>query len=167
MTTYGDTPATSPDPEGTAEGDTDQLSQEDTLIDRSLADALDEGYVPPDYPTETRFGRTALEEARGETLAERLAREQPEVWQTADGPDAGARDPERIGRLVPGVVEPTGDSAASLMADDVGVAGGAASAEEAAVHVIEDEDLPDDDGDLREGAEHEGDEVEQEDERRS
>ena len=164
MTTYGDTPATSPDPEGTAEGDTDQLPQEDTLVDRNLADALDEGYVPPDYPTDSRFGLTALEEARGETLGERLAREQPEVWQTADGPDAGARDPERIGRLVAATREPTGESAASLMADDVGVAGGAASAEEAAIHLIDDEDLQDDDGDLHEGEEHEGDEPEQEDE---
>lgn len=141
MSAYGETPATSPDPEGTAEGDTDQLSQEDTLVDRNLDDALDEGYIPPDYPSDHRFGQTELEEELGETLDKRLARELPEVWETADGPDAGARDPDRIGRLMPGVVEPTGGSAASLMAYDVGVAGGGASAEEAAIHLIEDEDL--------------------------
>lgn len=141
MSTDNTTPATSPDPETGAEGDSDQLPLEDTLLDRGVDDLLDEGYSPPDRPTEHQFGRTELEEELGETLDERLAREQPEVWDTADGPDAGSRQPDRAGRLEADVREATGDSATSLMADDVGVAGGAASAEEAAVHVIEDDQL--------------------------
>lgn len=136
-----DTPATTPDPETGAEGDSDQLPIEDTLIERGVGDLLDEGYSPPDRPSDHRFGQTPLEELLGEPLDQRLARELPEVWDVIDGPVAGAREPDRAGRLEAGVSEATGDAATSLMADDVGVAGGAASAEEAAVHIIEDDQL--------------------------
>ena len=136
---YGDTPATSPDPESAAEGDTDQLQQEDTLLDRGVENVLDEGYSPPDHPPNPYRLETAEEEREGDSLDDRLDQEQPEVWETADRPDAGASEPDRAGRLAVDASEPSGASAASLMAQDVGIDGGAASAEEAAVHVIEDE----------------------------
>jgi hypothetical protein len=141
---FDDTPASTPDPETGAEGDSDQLPIEDTLIERGVGDLLDEGYSPPDRPSDHRFGLTALEELLGEPLDQRLARELPEVWDAADGPVAGAREPDRAGRLEAGVSEATGDSATSLMADDVGIAGGAARAEDAAVHIIEDDQLEED-----------------------
>lgn len=140
MSTDESTPATRPDPETGAEGDTDQLPKEDTLVRRGVDDLLDEGYSPPDHPTDHRFGQTELEEIEGESLDERLAREQPEVWENGDGPDAGARQPDRAGRLAADDADAAGESTTSLMADDVGVAGGAASAEEAAVHVLDDDE---------------------------
>ncbi|WP_223145118.1 DUF5709 domain-containing protein [Actinotalea subterranea] len=142
---YGDTTGTSPDPESGAEGDSNQLEQDDTLLDRGVENVLDEGYSPPDHPSGHRL-ETELEQYEGESLDERLAQEQPEVWDTADGPDAGASDPDRAGRLAPAVAESGGLSATSLMAQDVGIAGSGASAEEAAVHLVPDEDELDDDG---------------------
>ena len=140
MSTYGDTSATTPDPETGAEGDSNQLQQDDTLMDRGLDSVLDEGYSPPDRPPNPHRLETQLEQLVGETLDERLAQEEPAVWETADGPDAGASEPDRAGRLAPADVDSSGAGATSLMARDVGISGGAASAEEAAVHLIE-EDL--------------------------
>ena len=52
--------------------DQDQFQPEDSLDDRGVADALDEGYSPPEnYSVETRIGDR-------ETLDERLAEEEPE-----------------------------------------------------------------------------------------
>lgn len=140
-TDYGDTSATTPDPEGVAEGDTNQLQQDDTLLDRGVDSVLDEGYSPPDHPPNHHRLETELEQYEGESLDERLAQEEPEVWET-DGPVAGASEPDRAGRLAVAQTERSGESASSLMATDAGISGGGASAEEAAVHVIDDE--PDD-----------------------
>lgn len=144
MTTQGDgidaTPGTTADPETGAEGDTDQLTKDDMLLDRGVDDLLDEGYSPPDRRPAGRL-ETELEQERGEPLDERLAQEEPEVWETDPGPDAGAREPDRADRLTAVDPGPSGEGRASTMATAVGVAGGAASAEEAAMHVIdEDED---------------------------
>lgn len=139
MSTYdGDTPATSPAPEQAAEGDTNQLDAQETLVDRGVEDVLDEGYVPPDRPPNPHRLETEVEQLEGESLDERLAQEEPEVWET-DGPAAGAREPDRAGRLTAGSTESTGDGATSLMAVDEGISGGAASAEEAAVHVLDED----------------------------
>ncbi|MBW0117503.1 DUF5709 domain-containing protein [Pseudonocardia abyssalis] len=78
-------------------------------------DALDAGYIPPDRPY-------ALDEDAHETLDERLAAEEPE-----QAPDA---DADRSGRL-------TAVDGDDTEATDVGVDGGAASAEEAAVHDVD------------------------------
>ena len=78
-------------------------------------DALDAGYVPPDRPF-------ALDDDPHETLDERLAAETPDI-----APDV---DPTRSGRL-------TGVDGTDLEAVEVGVDGGAASAEEAAVHDVD------------------------------
>lgn len=136
----GDTPATSADPEGAAEGDTDQLQQDDTLLDRGVDSVLDEGWSPPERPPGNRL-ETHLDQALGERLDDKLAQEEPEVWDTVDQPTAGAREADRAGRLAADEAGPTGEPTADTMAVDVGIAGSAASAEEAAVHVIpEDEE---------------------------
>ena len=132
----GDTPATSADPEGVAEGDTDQLQQEDTLLDRGVDSVLDEGSSPPEHPPGNRL-ETHLDQALGERLDDKLAQEEPEIWDTDGGPVAGAREADRAGRLVADEAGPTGEPTAGTSARDVGIAGGAATAEEAAVHVVE------------------------------
>jgi len=130
-----DTSATSADPETGAEGDTDQLPLEDTLVDRGVDDLLDEGYSPPERPRANHFGETAWEEAHGETLDQRLGEEEPEVWEA---PERGARQPDRAGRLVADDDALEGHRANDTFAEDAGVAGGAASAEEAAMRIVQD-----------------------------
>ncbi|WP_034226369.1 DUF5709 domain-containing protein [Actinotalea ferrariae] len=135
----GDTPATSADPEGVAEGDTDQLQQEDTLLDRGVDSVLDEGYSPPDRPPGNRL-ETHLDQLLGERLDDKLAQEEPEVWDVEDAPAAGAREADRAGRLAVEESGPTGEAAVGTTARDVGISGGAATAEEAAMHVVEDDE---------------------------
>jgi len=132
----GGTPATSPDPETVAEGDTDQLEQEDTLLDRGVDSVLDEGYSPPERPPGNRL-ETHLDQVLGESMADKLAQEEPEVWDTDAGPDAGARDVDRTGRLTADVPDAMGMPTADTMAVDAGFAGGGATAEEAAMHLID------------------------------
>ncbi len=119
----------------------DQLQPEDTLLDRGTDDVLDEGYSPPErYSAAERFGNTAAEMREGETLDQRIAQEEPEIGvdDTADILDDGEVGSARAGRLV----DPDGgigpDYDAELIGEDVGIDGAGASAEEAAVHVIED-----------------------------
>ena len=127
---------------------------EDSLDDRGVLDVLDEGYSPPDRPWELNdYGLTAREAAEHESLNGRLARELPDIMiPDGDGlGDASDTDGElydneagtaRSGRLID--VEATGeiDDYAYLYAVDIGRDGGAASAEEAAVHIVADEDEP-------------------------
>lgn len=116
--------------------DQDQLQPQDNLEDRGVDDFLDEGYSPPERPSHvTRYGDDR------ETLDERLAEEEPEVWQrpeTMEYVDDGEVGDQRAGRLV----DPNGgigeDTDSELVGEDVGIDGAAASAEEAAVHVIPD-----------------------------
>lgn len=128
-----DIPEANPDPELGSEGDSDQLPLEDTLVDRAVDDILDEGYSPPERDRTNHFGETPLEERTGESLDQRLAEEEPDVW---DRPDLEGREPDRAGRLVSDPDALNGRENDSF-AQDAGIAGGAASAEEAAVHVIE------------------------------
>ncbi|MCC2312671.1 DUF5709 domain-containing protein [Cellulomonas xiejunii] len=136
-----DTPATSTDPALGSEGDSNQLPGEDTLVERGVEDPLDEGVAPPERPrpASAHFGETAWEEARGETLDQRVAQEEPEIWEV-QAPPAANRDELRAGRLVEDddAVEAGGNDTFAL---DAGVDGGAASAEEAAVHVIDEDHL--------------------------
>lgn len=129
----------------------DQLQPGDTLDDRGVDDVLDEGYSPPEKPRGTSAkGVTPREELEGETLDDRLSQEEPEVWaedeaeddaDILDGPVTGEVGEERAGRLTSpdeGVLE---DDEAELIGHDEGIDGAGASAEEAAVHVFdEDED---------------------------
>jgi len=122
--------------------DEDQLQPEDTLDSRGLDDVLDEGYSPPDRePAHLRHGMTREEQREGETLDERLAEEEPDVDPYADDNDYGEADP-RAGRLVAPDEGLGEDVDSDEVADDVGIDGAGASAEEAAVHVIESEDGP-------------------------
>ncbi|WP_147794332.1 DUF5709 domain-containing protein [Cellulomonas sp. Y8] len=135
------TPATSTDAATGAEGDADQLPAEDTLVGRGVDDLLDEGYSPPERPrpASSHFGETAWEESRGETLDQRVAQEEPDVWDDPDRAPDPSREPDRAGRLLEDddAVEAGGNDQFAL---DAGVDGGAASAEEAAVHIVDEED---------------------------
>jgi hypothetical protein len=93
-------------------------------------DGMDAGYVPPDRPYVLEDdSMTAGGMRRGDTLDERLAREVPD--------EEPGGDPDRAGRIAiadEGIALETPDSLAGV---DLGIDGGAASAEEAAVHVVE------------------------------
>ncbi|PYE12963.1 hypothetical protein DFR67_11970 [Williamsia limnetica] len=155
-------------PESTSEGSTgeysldedDQLQAEDTLDDRGVDDVLDEGYSPPEQPEGiNRFGTTADEQRQGESLAQHLAEEEPDPTSLAyqpDSPDSEWRsdeadsDPEfpedeqvggrRSGRLIAPDEGVSVHDIQQRLATDAGFDGGAASAEEAAVHVIDADD---------------------------
>jgi hypothetical protein len=125
----------------------EQLDQADTLDSRGPADPLDEGYSPPERPWAVdEWGVTAREEAEGEDLDSRLPRELPDYWvsdEEGDGlgdtsdTDGELRDNEvgnlRSGRLTMAGSDRDDDE---LFAED----GAAASAEEAAVHLVEEDD---------------------------
>jgi hypothetical protein len=122
-------------------------------------DPLDRGVAPPDrWSAGVKFGSTADEQASGESLDQLLAEEEPDTPFDVDDelPEDSDDDEEadeyldglllddgpdpRAGRLV---AEDEGAHAvgeADLVASDVGIDGGAATAEEAAVHVVEDDD---------------------------
>lgn len=123
------------------EGDSNQLPREDTLVDRAVGDLLDEGYSPPDYPRSNHFGETPLEEITRETLDQRVREEEPEVWQT-EAPPTG-RESDRAGRIVEDDDTWRGQD---LYGRDAGVAGGAASAEEAAMHIVSAEEAGESEG---------------------
>ncbi|GHE57757.1 hypothetical protein CP980_01280 [Streptomyces vinaceus] len=129
-----------------------QPDMDDSLGEPGTDAVLDQGYSPPERP-HARQGddTTGGAQRTGESLDQRLAREEPDqeppagdgIGDLVDGegepvdPEAGGR---RAGRLAPVAGTP---HANSVLAHDVGIDAGAASAEEAAVHVIEDpEDGP-------------------------
>jgi len=136
-----DTTGTSTDPELDSEGDNNQLPSEDTLIDRGVDDVLDEGYSVPDRPRSNHYGETPWEEAHRETIDQRLGQEEPEVWEARDVP-LDDREQFRAGRLVEDddAVKAGGTDGFAI---DAGISGGAASAEEAAVHLIAEEYVDD------------------------
>ncbi|MGH3457965.1 DUF5709 domain-containing protein [Aeromicrobium sp.] len=123
----------------------DQLQRDDTLLDRGVDDVLDEGYSPAEnWGPGEGFGSTAAETEQGETLDQRLEQELPDADPNADEEAQAPVDDEvgdaRSGRLVD-PDEGTGlDVEKDLVGDDVGIDGAAASAEEAAVHVVPDDD---------------------------
>lgn len=113
--------------------------------DRGLDDPLEEGYSPPEkWSPGEGFGNTPYEEARGETLDQRIAQEEPEPdpYEEAakDIEDVGGEvGSERAGRLVADDEGVSEDTQEELLAHDVGIDGAGASAEEAAVHIIDEE----------------------------
>ncbi|TCK21455.1 DUF5709 domain-containing protein [Pseudonocardia endophytica] len=143
--------------------DTDQYAQlqpEDTLVEAGVSDVLDEGYSPPERPWNDRDH---------ESLDERLADEEPDPWNAADPALAGdddesdvddatgeylgdasdtdgeLRDDEvgdrRAGRLTVDDATFDGEPGGTkdLIAGDAGIDGAGASAEEAAVHLADEE----------------------------
>ena len=131
----------------------------DSLIGDPEDDPLDRGVAPPErWSAAMKFGSTADEQETGESLDQLLAEEEPDAALDLDddlpeddedtdeadeyldglllddGPDP------RAGRLVAEDEGAHPDEEADLVARDIGIDGGAASAEEAAVHVVEDDD---------------------------
>jgi hypothetical protein len=149
--------------------DEDQLQPEDTLVQEDVEDVLDRGYSPPDRAHGSlAHGVTAQEQAREETIEERIRQEVPDPGSAYGAPDdeggldgprrVGGDDPDsipeeddwlgdrevgdaRAGRLVAPDEGLGEDHEEELLGEDVGVDGAAASAEEAAVHVVDEEDL--------------------------
>jgi hypothetical protein len=133
--------------------DDNQLQPEDTLIDRGVDDVLDEGYSPPDR----LYGRGAF--GPWESIDQQLAEEEqdpvsrigdpldPDEQHRSDEAEREFEFPQRreVGRVRAGrLVAPDQgfgeDTEAELVAEDVGISGGAASAEEAAMHIIDNGD---------------------------
>lgn len=115
--------------------DRDQADPSDTLTGDNTQDPLDTGYSPPEREQKSWRGDTAEEAVEGESLDDKLAEEVPDV----DEDDLAAADEDRrAGRLVDADSGALEDTEADEIATDVGRAGYAASAEEAAMH-IEDE----------------------------
>ena len=136
------------------EEDSGVLEPEDTLDGTpGVRDVLDTGWSPPERPWAVEdWGTTEAEEEAGESLDGRLARELPDTPDDeGDGlGDASDTDGElidaevgdrRAGRLVDADDGGTEDTDDELYARDEGIDGAAASAEEAAVHVVRDRDL--------------------------
>ena len=131
----------------------------DSLIGDPESDPLDRGVAPPErWSAAMKFGSTADEQEAGESLDQLLAEEEPddaldldddlpEDAEDADEADEyldgllldDGPDP-RAGRLVAEDEGAHPDEEADLVARDAGIDGGAASAEEAAMHVVEDDD---------------------------
>ena len=125
-------------PEAPDLGASAQLETGQSLVAPPGADPLDSGYVPPDRPYGLDDDEvTAGAMRRGESHDARLAREQPDpALGSLEGPGAAEADPDRSGRLAPVQVSADTQPAGQLDAVDTGIDGGAASAEEAAVHVV-------------------------------
>ena len=129
------------------------LEPEDTLEDlHGVRDVLDTGWSPPERPWAVNdWGTTGAEESAGESLDGRLARELPDGGDDdGDGlGDASDTDGElvddevgefRAGRLVDADDGGTRDTDDALWARDLGIDGAAASAEEAAMHIVREPD---------------------------
>jgi hypothetical protein len=140
-------------------GDYEVLDANDTLDGNPGDDPLDRGVVTPDrWSAGVRYALKGDEDS--ESLDELLSEEEPDV---TDDPDKDSLDENetdedvarlerdddadpRAGRLATTEADVYGDGDVpavqdgELLARDTGIDGGAASAEEAAVHVIEDPD---------------------------
>jgi hypothetical protein len=134
----------------------------DTLSGAPGDDPLDRGLVPPErWSAGIRYGVTAGEQSGGESLDRLLAEEEPDDTLGYDedeaepedlygDDDAGDEDVDglllddgpdpRAGRLVAEDEGAHPDDEEDLVASDVGIDGGGATAEEAAMHVVEEDD---------------------------
>ena len=148
--------------------DYEVLDASDTLDAPPGSDPLDRGVAPPErWTAGIRYGTTESEQERGESLDQWLAQEEPDVdaglgdeeldneqlgqlVHRSAGEDLAQEDLDglllddgpdpRAGRLV---AEDEGVHPAAepdLVARDTGIDGGAATAEEAAMHVVDDDD---------------------------
>ena len=130
--------------------DQDQLQPYHNLDNRGVSDFLDEGYSPPEKPS------VLLREGEHETLDDRLSEEEPEPDPYAEteqekGLDDGVSDEsdfldpqtgdERAGRLMDTNEGIGPDLEKDLVGIDAGIDASAASAEEAAMHVVDDDQL--------------------------
>ena len=147
-------------PESADLTDYEVLDASDTLDGDPGDDPLDRGVVTPQrWSAASRYGSTAEEQQAGESLDQLLAEEEPDVaGEEDDEPvgdlvgdeDIGDEDVDglllddgpdpRAGRLVAEDEGAHPDEEADLVALDSGVDGGGATAEEAAMHVVDDDD---------------------------
>lgn len=138
-------------PDGSeVQDDAGLLDAEDTLDDDGVGDPLDRGWSPPERPWAVEH--TGVTAAERETLDQRLAEELPDAavpdgdgigdCDDSDGElldnEVGAR---RSGRLVAPDEGAHEDDESGLIATDVGIDGAAASAEEAAMHIVDEDAL--------------------------
>jgi hypothetical protein len=126
--------------------DQDQLQPVNNLDNRGVDDFLDEGYSPPEKPS------ALIREGSHETLDQRLSEEIPEpdpyaeeeeednltVRDELENIDDGEVGEVRAGRLVAPNEGIGPDVDKDLIGEEVGIDGAAASAEEAAMHVVPD-----------------------------
>ncbi|MFD8419300.1 DUF5709 domain-containing protein [Streptomyces sp. NPDC059466] len=141
-------------PDGSeVQDDAGLLDVEDTLDSDGVGDPLDRGWSPPERPWAVEHsGVTASERMHGETLDQRLAEEVPDIaapdgdgigdYQDGDGePLDNEVGSARSGRLVAPDEGAHEDGESGLIATDIGIDGAAASAEEAAMHVVDEDTL--------------------------
>ncbi|MEU9361423.1 DUF5709 domain-containing protein [Streptomyces sp. NPDC048301] len=140
-------------PNGSDSGNqpTDDLDPENVIDEPDLDDILDTGYSPPEKPLGvSKYGTTGEEQREGESLDRRLAQEVPEDGpvpvddDAEDGPeDNGPEEDDagdvRAGRVAAADEDPANRRNNRVLGRDVGIDGGAASAEEAAVHIQEED----------------------------
>jgi hypothetical protein len=137
-------------PDGSeVQDDAGLLDAEDTLESDGVSNPLERGWSPPERPWAVEHvGVTAAEGHEGETLDQRLAEEVPDItvpdgdgigdWPDGDGePLDDEVGDARSGRLVAPDEGAHEDEENGLVATDVGIDGAAASAEEAAVHIVD------------------------------
>lgn len=131
--------------------DQPQSSGDSLVGDRGLANPLDEGYSPPEkWSAGQGYGNTPLEEHLGESLDQRTRQEveEPDPYEEAEEMsvqriEGGLEDEvdevgdQRTGRLVEPDQGVRTDTEPAAVAEDVGIDGAGAGAEEAAVHTIE------------------------------
>lgn len=113
-----------------------QIDPSESLTGDNTDDPMDPGYDPPERESHSWRGDTAEEQAAGESLDQHLAEEEPEVW---DGGQDDVEPEPRAGRLVAPDEGAHEDTEKDEVAQDVGPAGYASSAEEAAVHVVDED----------------------------
>jgi hypothetical protein len=118
---------------GDAVADAEDLDPVENLTGDDPDEIMQTGYNPPDRePYNLRHIPTAAEEREGESLDQKLSEEEPDI--TVD--DIGEQEP-RAGRLVAPDEGAHPRVEKDEIATDVGPAGYASSAEEAAVHIVE------------------------------
>ena len=136
------------DEEWDATEDDGVLESSDTLDYNPAGEPLDIGYEAADrYAGVNRYGITIAEQRAGESLDQLLSEEEPDVDPYAE-PEPDLDEDElirrgddlepRAGRLVDEDEGLTADFEAEAIGYDVGIDYGAASAEEAAIHVVDD-----------------------------
>jgi hypothetical protein len=122
--------------------DEDQPGNIDDLGDSDVTDELDRGYSPPEkYSAGQGYGNTPWEEEHREGIDQRISQEEPDIdpyAETGDDLEDGEVGDVRAGRLVDPDEGLGEDREKDLVGDDVGIDDGAASAEEAAMHIVED-----------------------------
>jgi hypothetical protein len=160
-------PARMPEYDPEAAGLPDTYDPDSTAYDEdeSVREADGDPVEWPDRPVAIdRFGNTAEEARQGESLNMRLAEEEPDFGAEAEWPedrlrgDLGVEDEfdldgeepgDPVGRIADADDDGSGGRHNETVAMDAGFAGGGYTAEESAMHLVDDEDMAiEDDDDL-------------------